>query len=491
MHIPATRVGLALRAALTLIVIAGFVFAFVSASAARAQPADPAATVGPLPDFDVFEPVAVPEPSAEALRYYREGRWLWVIGQLWGLALPALVLASGFSARLRDASQAVANRLVPCPGTGPDVSLSKVRRAVRWLILTALYGVLLLVLMAVASLPLAYFGGFVRSHAYGLSNQSLGRWLNVWAVNLGVSLALSIPALWAVYALIHRSPRHWWLVVGLLTVPVGLGTAMLKPVWIDPLTNDYGPMRDRALEARILALADRAGVDGSRVYEVDKSRDTKAVNAYVTGFLGTKRIVLWDTLTAKLDDDQVLAVMAHEIGHYVLGHVVKGLLVSSSLTILGLYLVHRLARWSLRRYGERLRVERLADVASLPMILLLARFVALGLFPVGYAYSRHIEHQADLFAIELTRDNRAAATAFVTLQRENLSHPRPGWLDVVLRSTHPSLGARIDFCNSYRPWEEGLPLRYGHLFRDQPVLVEGIPEEPIAGDPGNPDPDGF
>lgn len=444
----------------------------VASSMARAE-------VDPDPEFandqgawasvGEYTPVEVPEPSSEAIRYHLEGRWLWAISQFWGLALPAVVLASGLSARLRDLSRIAAARLVLTKSR--DHEPSRPRILASWLIESGVYGVLFLVLIAVVSLPLAYFGGFVRSHAYGLSNQSFTRWLSVWAVNLGVSLVLSIPAIWAVYGLISRSPRWWWLAVGLLTIPVGLGTAMLKPVWIDPLTNDYGPMPDAELEAKILALANRAGVDGSRVYEVDKSRDTKAVNAYVTGFLGTKRIVLWDTLTAKLDDDQVLAVMAHEIGHYVLGHVVKGLLVSSSLTILGLFLVHRLALRALRGFGGRIGVDRLSDVASLPMILLLGRLVALGLFPVGYAYSRHIEHQADRFAIELTRDNRAAATAFVTLQRENLSHPRPGWLDVAMRSTHPSLGARIDFCNSYRPWEEGLPLRYGHLFRE-PTEIE-------------------
>ena len=105
--------------------------------------------------------------------------------------------------------------------------------------------------------------------------------------------------------------------------------------------------------------------------------------------------------------------------------------------------------------------------------------------PLGFGYSRHIEHEADRFALELTRDNRAAARAFVALQQSNLSHPRPARLGTWLRSTHPSLGDRIDFCNTYRPWAYGFPLRYGHLLGEPPALVDAA-TSPLAT-PGPPD----
>ncbi|MEN8161217.1 MAG: M48 family metalloprotease, partial [Myxococcota bacterium] len=231
------------------------------------------------------------------------------------------------------------------------------------------------------------------------------------------------------------------------------------------LYNDFGPMEDSALEAKILGLADRSGIEGGRVFEVNKSVDTKRVNAYVTGFLASKRIVLWDTLLARLDEDEVLFVMAHEMGHYVLDHVLIGLAVATVLSGLGLFVLQRVVPLVLRRWRARLGFERLADVASLPLLVLLIELGSFAILPVGLAVSRHIEHEADRFALELTRDGRAGATAFVELQRTNLSMPRPGPWFVSWRGSHPPLGDRIDFANAYRPWERGEPLRYGERFR--------------------------
>jgi STE24 endopeptidase len=271
---------------------------------------------------------------------------------------------------------------------------------------------------------------------------------------------------WVPFRLLDRSPRRWWLYTGLLVVPFLFFMTLIKPVAIDPLFNDFGPMKDKALEARIQALAGRAGIVGSRIYEVDKSRDTKTVNAYVTGFLDTKRIVLWDTILAKLDERELMFVLGHEMGHYVLNHVVQGILFSSVLILLGLGFVDRAGSWLIRRKGNRLGIDRLGDVAALPLILMLAQVAMLVLLPIGFTFSRWIEHEADRFALELTRDNRAGALSFVELQRDNLGVPRPGWLYKVWRASHPSLGDRIDFCNRYRPWEDGRPLRYDDLFRE-------------------------
>jgi STE24 endopeptidase len=372
--------------------------------------------------------VAVPEPSELAVRYYRSGNVLWAVGTGLSLLIPALLLFTGVSARLRNLAQRIGRR---------------------WIVMVALYALLFTLITALLTLPLAYYEGYLRQHAYGLSNQSFGRWLGealkgVAVTGVGLSLVLWIP-----YLLLRRSPKRWWLYAGLASIPIATIVLVITPIWVDPLFNDFGPMKDKALEAQILSLAQRAGIEGSRVYEVDKSADTKTVNAYVTGLGATKRIVLWDTMLARLEPDQVLFVTAHEMGHFVLRHTLTFILGAAALITVSLYVVHRVAARLIARFSRRFGFDQLSDVASFPLLLLLGSLVSLALTPVLLALSRYQEHEADRFALELTRDNRAAATTFVRLQQENLSVPRPGPFYMLWRGSHPALADRIDFANGY------------------------------------------
>jgi Zn-dependent protease with chaperone function len=144
--------------------------------------------------------------------------------------------------------------------------------------------------------------------------------------------------------------------------------------------------------------------------------------------------------------------MGHEMGHYVKGHVPRSIVLSAVLTLIGLFLVDWCGRRLVARYSDRLRFDSLSDVASVPLLLMLLEVAVLLLSPVALAYSRMQEHESDKFALELTHDNRAGALSFVKLQQENLSNPRPGPIFNLFRASHPSIGERIDFCNSYRPW---------------------------------------
>lgn len=425
------------RAVLAVLIL---VFALLSAFPSHAQPAPSQAPAAQASSA----PVPVPPASEKAMRHYRTGNVLWVISTLWGLLAPALLLFTGFSARMRDAA----------------------RKAGRnWFFTIAAYGILFTLVMAVLSLPLDYYQGFVRPHAYGLSDQSAAKWWSDEIKGVIVGCAGIALFLWIPYLLLRKSPRRWWLYSGLAAFPLLVLLLFITPIWIEPLFNQFGPMHDKALENRILTLADRAGIEGGRVYEVNKSVDTKTVNAYVSGFGGSKRIVLWDTTLAKLSPPEVLFVMGHEMGHYVLGHTWQLILLGTAVALFGAWVIHLTSGELIVRYRDRFGFSELADVASLPLMGLLFGLVGLVISPAALAFGRHVEHEADRFGLEITHDNHDCATAFVKLQQENLGNPRPGLLYKLWRADHPPLGERIDFCNEYRPWETGQPLRYGDKIR--------------------------
>jgi STE24 endopeptidase len=197
------------------------------------------------------------------------------------------------------------------------------------------------------------------------------------------------------------------------------------------------------------------------------SADTKALNAYVNGLGATKRIVLWDTIIAKLNRDELEVVLAHEMGHYVLRHVLINCLLLAFTYGVTFYLMNRLGNRIISKLGDRLGFKSLADLGVIPLLLL---FIAVFQFlsaPLVNLASRYTEHEADRFALEMTHNNHASALSFVKLQQENLGVPRLAFLVELWWGTHPSLGDRIDFANSYHPWTKGEAGKYDQLFKDK------------------------
>jgi STE24 endopeptidase len=432
------------------------VFCLAATNGAAHQIPDGATRAVSVQRIDAEEPVRVPAPTDQALRRHREGVVLWLVGQVWGLALPAFFLFSGYSARLRTWAEG--------------------RRQRRpWPLVLAIYLASYSVLAFVLTLPLSYYRGFAWPKAYGLSNQSLGQWFGTAVTRLVVAppappplhfvgIVSGIVMVTVLYWLVRRSPRRWWLYMPAALIPLLLVFQFIEPVAINPLFYNYARIGDTVAEGRLLGLADRAGIEGARVYEA-ASRNGRPIGATVEGFLGTRRIVLSPGVVEQSNERELLAVMGHEMGHYALSHGVKRILVGSTVILVVLFLVAATASQLIRAFRTRFGFDHLADVASLPLLLLLLNLFFLGATPVILAYGRHTEHEADRFALELTRDNRAVATLWVKGMQRNRVVPRPGWFPYWWRGTHQTHGDRIDFANEYRPWESGAPTRYGHLFK--------------------------
>jgi Zn-dependent protease with chaperone function len=393
---------------------------------------------------DETAPVAVPEPSEQAMRYYRSGNVLWFVEQAWSIAVLVLLLVTGLSASLRNAARRIGRN---------------------WFFTIVIYFVLFTVVTTIVDLPLSYYTEYVRQHAYGLSNQTFGKWFGDTLKSLGVACVVGALVMWVPYLLLRKSPRRWWLYTAIALVPFIVLANLVAPIWIAPLFNKFEPMQDQALEQKILSLAGRAGIEGSRVFQVNKSVDTKTLNAYVAGLFGTKRIVLWDTTLKRMTDRELLFVMGHEMGHYVLHHVWQAIAFSVLILAASLYVAYRTADAVIARYGGRWGFTSLADVASLPLLLLLMSVFGLVVMPLELAFTRHVEHEADRFGLEITQTNHSAGTAFVKLQQDALANPRPGLLYKIFRESHPPLGERIDFTNQYHPWTTGQPLEYGGRFK--------------------------
>jgi Zn-dependent protease with chaperone function len=369
----------------------------------------------------------------EMRRHSRLRDVLYFVGSAWSFGVLAVVLLTGLSRRMRDAAARVTKR--------PFV-------------LAMIYIALLTVVGSILELPFAYYSDFVVPHQFDLSNQTFGSWfgdmLKGLAVNLAIGSLVGAAALLAI-----RRVRRWWIALWLGTAPLIILMVVVTPIVIDPLFNKFEPLHDDVLRQKLVDLASRAGIEGARVYQVNKSKQTKTMNAYVNGIGPTHRIVMWDTLLAKLTHDEVLGVMGHEMGHYVLHHIWKTLAFLLALSGVVFYVTYRLYDPGLQRWGRRWGTQERGDPASLPWLLIVASAMSFLFTPVIAGYSRHNEHQADVFALELTHLNEPFATAFVKMAEDSKRDPSPHPLIKYWRYTHPPIAERIPFSLTYKPWEKG------------------------------------
>ncbi len=333
------------------------------------------------------------------------------------------------------------------------------------------------------------------SRRYGISIQGWGSWAWDWAKQELILIIVGTFLVWMLYAIIRRSPRRWWLYFWLISVPLMIFLVFVQPVVVDPLFHNFVPLaqKDPALTAKLEQLVHHAGqnIPPSRMFWMGAGAKTRALNAYVTGIGTSKRIVVWDTTIRAMDTPQIVFVVGHEMGHYVLNHLWKGMAVGAVGLFVLFYLVFRTIKWMLARWGgasvdpitpelprgrlrapgtvpplQKLRmsmnwgIRGLDDWASLPALLLLVSILSFIATPIGSAFSRHIEHQADQYGLEVTHgltpdSSQVAAQSFEILGKVDLSDPAPNPLDVFLFYSHPPIPARIRFALTYRPWARG------------------------------------
>ena len=347
------------------------------------------------------------------------------------LAVLAVILFTGLSARFRDWT-------------------SRIRTG-----FFALWVYLALFLAAdyLLSLPFSIYRNFMVEDSYGFMNQTFGQWWGEDLLGLLIAAILLIVPFWFLYWLLNRL-KHWWLWFSIGAIPFAVLMMVIVPVVVSPLFNDFGPMKDKQLEAEILTLANQAGIEGADVFEVNASKQSTKINAYVTGLMGTKRIVLYDTLIKSFTRQEIKFVMAHEMGHYLMNHIWWGLGIAILYIMVALWLAGRLLPVTISRLKDSLRFERLGDYASLPLVAAYLSIFSFVFQPITNFTSRTMEWQSDEYAMRMSGvDGETAATAFDKLSVLNLSDPDPSALVEFWFYSHPSLKKRMEFARTWQPLE--------------------------------------
>jgi STE24 endopeptidase len=249
-----------------------------------------------------------------------------------------------------------------------------------------------------------------------------------------------------IYAVLRLYPDTWWLWASVILLVVNVILANLGPVLIFPIFYKFVPLGEEYadLVERLVRLAERANTRVRGVYQFDMSRRTKAANAALTGLGNTRRIILGDTLLKEFTFDEIETVLAHELGHHVHKDIPIGMLISSMLTLGGLYLASLGLNWGVSYFG----FESVSDIAGLPLFVLVMGLYGLITMPLGNAYSRWRERRADEYALQATRKGGAYASALTRLANQNLADADPEpWVEFLLYS-HPALGKRIAMAES-------------------------------------------
>jgi STE24 endopeptidase len=405
------------------------VSSFITSRAQEPTPS-PAATESIAPNTAGMDPAtatkawldSVPsDKRAKSDAYFEGGYWMTLWEFLLSVAIMFGFLKSGLSVRLRDFAERTTRRKT---------------------LQTALYAMPFLIIVTLVSFPLTCYETFVRDHMYGLSDQTFSSWLTD-QVKQGIPFFFGLTILLIVlFGVFRRAPRTWWLWAVAVIALFSFLVALVFPVYVAPLVNKYQPLRDAAIRGPILQLARANQIPVDNVYEFDASKQTNRVSANVAGFLGTTRIALNDNLLKQCSLPEIRAVMAHEMGHYVLNHGAKLAMYLAIGNFVMFGLVFLLFNWAIRKWGPKWKLrETVADLAAFPLLVLMLAFVSFFFTPLNNSAIRITEREADAFGLNAAREPDGFAR--VALKLGSYRKLNPGDLEEFIFFDHPSGRARI------------------------------------------------
>jgi STE24 endopeptidase len=385
-----------------------------SPAARRAMPLDPAAATQAWLD-------SVPqEKRIESDAYFEGGYWLILWNYLTAAGISVFLLSCGISARLRDSSKQLTN--------------SKTLQIF-------CYGILYLLLVYILSFPLNLYQNFFREHQYGLATQTFPGWFREQLIGLGIIIIVGTIFIIVLYVVFRRASRTWWIWGTVAAVLFCFVSLLIAPVFIQPLFNTYKPLTKPEISEPILAMARANQIPVKHVFEVDASRQTTRVSANVSGILGTTRIALNDNLLKQCTIPEIRAVMAHEMGHYVLNHGAKLLTYLGIFIFIGFALTRILFDRAARRWGHKWGVRGIADPAGLPLLVLIFSTLVFLATPLLNTIVRVTEREADAFGINASREPDGMAKVALKLGAYRKLNPTP--LEEFIFYDHPSGRARI------------------------------------------------
>lgn len=385
-----------------------------------------------------------PDKLQRAIDYAHSGYWLHFTSEVYAILILAAILLSGLGAKFRDWAEAVSKR-----------------RFVQALVFVPL----VLLTNDILYIPANVYGQHLE-RKFDQSIQSWPSWFWDWTKTELLLLVCAVPLAYLLYAVIRRSPRRWWLYFWLAALPIIVTVMYLEPMVVEPMFYQFEPLAKAhpALVNQLETLIARGGLEipRDRMFEMKASEKLNSLNAYVSGFGASKRVVVWDTTLQKLTTPETLFVFGHEMGHYVLGHVRKSLMWLAVLLLVLLFAGSRLARWMIARWGVQWHVRNTADWASLPLLLLIVAVFSAVSEPAVNTYSRWQEHQADIYGLEITHgivpnSGAAAARSFQVMGEIGLDEPHPNPFIVFWLYSHPPTGDRLTFAETYDPWKNGQP----------------------------------